>query len=85
MKSVLWLGCSGTDVSVWHLSMYGFVALLTKAVFTQMVIFLFTVRETQNISAQVVSLLLVFLAWLSLLLLDFYIGMAAEIFLRVGG
>lgn len=85
MKSVLWLGCSGTDVSVWHLSMYGFVSLLTKAVFTQMVIFLFTVRETQNISAQVVSLLLVFLAWLSLLLLDFYIGMAEEIFLRVGG
>lgn len=65
--------------------MYGFVSLLTKAVFTQMVIFLFTVRETQNISAQVVSLLLVFLAWLSLLLLDFYIGMAEEIFLRVGG
>lgn len=61
MKAVLWLDCSVADVSVWHLSMYRFVTLLTKAVVTQMGIFLSIVRETRNISAQVVSLPLVFL------------------------
>lgn len=55
--------------------MYRFVTLLTKVVFTQTGR-VSTVRETRNISAQVVSLPLVFYkVWLSLLLLDFTLGL----------
>jgi len=65
--------------------MYGFVALLTKAVFTQVGIFLSTVSETRNISAQVVSLPLVFLksGFLSYCLIVFVLGWQQGFFFYV--
>lgn len=63
--------------------MYQLVVLLTKAVFTQMWVFLFTLSIASNTSAllKVVSLPFKFLkSGFLLLLLGFYIEMAAGIF-----